>query len=211
MMKRLIFLAAIFLPCIMSAQDLTLIPENDSIPSLIERILERHDSVRVASGKHRNIKSHMNLEFVSSVNADFTENDFSELSFKTNRVRLEFYGRLNEHISYHFRQSYNRYHNPYAVDNLSSSIEYANIKWHHKDRFELVAGKQFVAFAGYEGYVNGIKVREFCEFNNNTEIYQAGLMGVINFSPTQMLMLQVTNNRSGMDNDVLLYGLPDGI
>lgn len=210
-MKKLLFALSICLPVAIQAQNVTLISENDSIPSLIERILEKHDSARVVTGKHRNIKSHINLEFVSSVNADFTEGAFNELSFKTNRVRLEFYGRLNDHLSYHFRQSYNRYHNPYAVDNLSSSIEYANIKWHHKDRFELVAGKQFVAFAGYEGYVNGIKVREFSEFNNNTEIYQAGLMGVINFSPTQLLMLQVTNNRSGKDNDVLLYGLPDGV
>lgn len=160
-MKKLLFAIFICLPVALQAQNVTLISENDSIPSLIERILEKHDSARVVTGKHRNIKSHINLEFVSSVNADFTEGAFNELSFKTNRVRLEFYGRLNDHLSYHFRQSYNRYHNPYAVDNLSSSIEYANIKWHHKDKFELVAGKQFVAFAGYEGYVNGIKVREF--------------------------------------------------
>ena len=93
----------------------------------------------------------------------------------------------------------------------AASIEYANIKWRVSDKFDIVAGKQFLAVGGYEGYVNGLLVREFSEFNNNTEIYQAGLMGVINFSPTQLMMLQVTNNRSGKDNDVLLYGLPDGV
>lgn len=200
-MKKLLLILSIVLPAALNAQNYTLTVENDSIPSVIERVIKNH----------RHIKSHINLEFVSSANAYFTENQFDEASFKTNRVRLEIYGRLNEQLSYHFRQSYNRYHNPNAVDNLPSSIEYANIKWHHKDKFELVAGKQFVAFAGYEGYVNGIKVREFSEFNNNVEIFQTGLMGVINFSPTQLMMIQLANNRYGTDNDVLMYGLPEGL
>ena len=186
-------------------------PERDSIPSIVERLLDKRDSTHVAAGRHRNITSHINLEFVSSANAYFTENNFDELSFKTNRVRLEIYGKLNKQLSYHFRQSYNRYHNPNAVDNLPSSIEYANVKWNYKDKFELVAGKQFVALAGYEGYVNGIKVREFSEFNNNIEIFQTGLSGVVNFSPTQFIILQVANLRAGQDADVLKYGLPQGL
>ena len=210
-MKKLIFTILILIPSLLSAQDVTLISEKDSIPSIVERLLDKRDSTHVASGRHRNITSHINLEFVSSANAYFTENNFDELSFKTNRVRLEIYGKLNKQLSYHFRQSYNRYHNPNAVDNLPSSIEYANVKWNYKDKFELVAGKQFVALAGYEGYVNGIKVREFSEFNNNIEIFQTGLSGVVNFSPTQFLILQVANLRAGQDADVLKYGLPQGL
>ena len=210
-MKKLFLTLLVLIPSMLLAQDVTLISERDSIPSLIERLLERRDSTFLATGQHRKITSHINLEFVTSTNAIFTGNTFDELSFKTNRVRLEIYGRLNQHLSYHFRQSFNRYHNPFVVDNLPSSIEYANIKWHYKDKFSLTAGKQFVAFAGYEGYVNGIKVREFCDFNNNTEIFQTGLTGTIHFSPTQLMMLQVVNNRSGADNDVLLYGLPEGV
>ena len=166
----------------------------------LERIVENH----------RHIKSHINLEFVSSANAYFTENNFDEASFKTNRVRLEILGQLNPNLSYHFRQSFNRYHNPNAVDNLPSSIEYANVKW-TKGKFDLVAGKQFVALAGYEGYVNGIKVREFSEFNNNIEIFQTGLSGFYNFSPTQFVILQAANLRAGQDADVLKYGLPQGM
>ena len=210
-MKKLIFTILILIPSLLSAQDVTLISEKDSIPSIVERLLDKRDSTHVAAGRHRNITSHINLEFVSSANAYFTENNFDELSFKTNRVRLEIYGKLNKQLSYHFRQSYNRYHNPNAVDNLPSSIEYANVKWNYKDKFELVAGKQFVALAGYEGYVNGIKVREFSEFNNNIEIFQTGLSGVVNFSPTQFIILQVANLRAGQDADVLKYGLPQGL
>ncbi len=199
------------LPLGAAAQNDALISDNDSIPSLIERILMTQNASDEKLKNLRNIKSHINLEFASSANAYFTENKFDEFSFKINRVRLEILGRLNEHLSYHFRQSFNKYSNPHTVDNLSSSIEYANLTWHQSEKFELVAGKQFLALAGYEGYLNALKVREFCDFNNNVDIYQTGLMGVVKFSPTQHLMLQVANNRSGTDNDVFIYGLPDGV
>lgn len=195
------------LPMMAHAQNQSLISENDSIPSLVERII----SQREGGYKIRKIKSHINLEFYTSANAYFTENKFDEMSFKTNRVRLEIEGRLNDHLSYHFRQSFNKYSNPYSTDNLSSSIEYANITWHANEKFSLVAGKQFVALGGYEAYVNALRVREFSEFNNTVPVYQAGLAGTIQFTPSQQLVLQVVNNRSGSDNDLYLYGRPAGI
>lgn len=198
---------ALLLPVLATAQNETLISEKDSIPSLVERIIAE----REGGYKIRKIKSNINLEFYTSANAYFTENEFDDLSFKLNRVRLEIEGRLNDHLSYHFRQSFNKYSNPHSVDNLSSSIEYANITWHASDRFNLVAGKQFVALGGYEAYVNALRVREFCEFNNNVAVYQAGIMGVVQFNPSQQLILQVVNNRSGSDSDLYIYGRPDGI
>ncbi len=198
---------ALLLPVVAAAQNQTLISEQDSIPSMIERIIAE----REGGYKIRKIKSNINLEFYTSANAYFTENEFDDLSFKLNRVRLEIEGRLNDHLSYHFRQSFNKYSNPHSVDNLSSSIEYANITWHASDRFNLVAGKQFVSLGGYEAYVNALRVREFCEFNNNVAVYQAGIMGVVQFNPSQQLILQVVNNRSGSDSDLYIYGRPDGI
>lgn len=206
-MKKYFWMLAMLLPVVASAQNETLISEQDSIPSLVERIIAEREGCY----KIRKIRSNINLEFYTSANAYFTENNFDDLSFKINRVRLEIQGRLNEHISYHFRQSFNKYSNPHSVDNLSSSIEYANITWHASDRFNLVAGKQFVALGGYEAYVNALRVREFCEFNNNVAVYQAGVMGVVQFNPSQQLILQVVNNRSGSDSDLYIYGRPDGI
>lgn len=193
------------------AQNAVLIPETDSIPSLVERIMAQRDTVSRMSRNFRHIKSHINLEFASSANAYFTGGDFDELSFKINRVRLEIYGRLNPSLSYHFRQSFNKYSNPYSVDNVSSSIEYANIMWHQSDRFELVAGKQFLNLGGYEYYVNALRVREFSDFNNSVACYQTGLAGIFHLSDTQELVLQAVNNRSGNDSDLFLYGRPEGI
>lgn len=206
-MKRYIWMLALLLPVLATAQNETLISEKDSIPSLVERIIAE----REGGYKIRKIKSNINLEFYTSANAYFTENEFDDLSFKLNRVRLEIEGRLNDHLSYHFRQSFNKYSNPYSTDNLSSSIEYANITWHAGEKFNLVAGKQFVALGGYEAYVNALRVREFSEFNNTVPVYQAGLTGIVQFNPSQQLLIQVVNNRSGSDSDLYVYGRPDGI
>ena len=211
-MKKLIMILAMMLPLMAHAQNVkTLIAERDSIPSMIECMIAQRDSAKWGDYHPRRITSHINLEFVTSTNAYFTEGSFDEVSFKLNRVRLEMYGRLNQNLSYHFRQSFNRYSNPYSVDNLSSSIEYANIKWHHSDFFELVAGKQFVNLAGYEGYLNALEVREFCNFNNNVPVYQAGIMGVLMPNPDQQFSIQLTNIRSGSDGDHYVYGLPADI
>lgn len=212
-MKRFFIISLfLYLPFALSAQnDKTLLRGNDSIPSMIERMIAQKDSAKWGGYQPRRITSHINLEFVTSANAYLTEGKFDEAAFKMNRVRLEMYGRLNQSLSYHFRQSFNKYSNPHSVDNLSSSIEYANIKWHQSDLFDLVAGKQFVALAGYEGYLNALEVREFCNFNNNVEVYQAGLMGTLHPDDNHDLSLQITNLRSGTDGDLYLYGLPDGI
>ena len=196
-MKRLLVLIAVTMPLTVFAQSKVLIPYNDSTQVLLKDF--------------RKISSHINLEFASSLNAYFTGNQFDECSFKMNRVRLEIYGKLHSRLSYHFRQSYNKYSNPYSVDDISSSIEYANLKWHVNDKLDLVVGKQFLAVAGYEGYVNGLMVREFSDFNNYFEVYQTGLMGTVNFSPTQSITLQLANNRNSSDSDMYLYGLPDGV
>ena len=201
----------LLLPLFAGAQNRTLISDNDSIPSILERIVQNQNASDEKLKNIRHIKSHINLEFASSANAYFTAGEFDELSFKMNRVRLEIYGRLTDRLSYHFRQSFNRYSNPYSVENMSSSIEYANLKWTVSDRFDLVAGKQFLATAGYEGYVNGLKVREFSEFNNNFEIFQTGLKGSIYLTPDQHLYFQVVNHRTGTDNDMYIHGLPAGV
>ena len=210
-MKKLFITVMLLMPLFAGAQNRTLISDNDSIPSILERIVMNQNASQEKLQNIRHIKSHINLEFASSANAYFTAGQLDEMSFKMNRVRLEIYGRLTDKLSYHFRQSFNRYSNPYSVENMSSSIEYANLKWSMGDKFDLVAGKQFLATAGYEGYVNGLKVREFSEFNNNFEIFQTGLKGSVYLTPDQHLYFQVVNHRSGTDNDTYLFGLPAGV
>ena len=184
------------------AQEEPLITPNDSIKSLLNRLLPSVNS---------DVSAHMNLEFYTSAAAYFTEGSFDEAAFKINRVRMEILGAFSKEFNWHFRQSFNKYSNPHALDNLSSSIEFAYVNWKPSDKFNMTVGKQFVSMGGYEYYLNANKVREFSEFNNYVAAYQAGLSAVYNFSPTQELVLQITNIRSGEDEDMYMYGRPEGV
>ena len=192
-----------WLACLpIQAQDPALVSPDDSVSNLVNRLFPSADP---------HLKAHMNLEFYTSAAAYFTEGSFDEAAFKINRVRLEILGSFSKEFSWHFRQSFNKYSNPHSLDNLSSSIEYAYVNWKPSDKFNLTVGKQFVALGGYEYYLNANKVREFSEFNEYVAAYQAGVSAAFNFSPTQELVLQVTNLRSGEDEDMYVYGRPEGV
>ena len=203
-MKKLITLFLAIFPFALAAQNESFVAEQDSLATVRERIA-------AAQGKNiEPLKSHINLEFYSSLYAQIKDNKFDELSFKVNRVRLEIYGKLNPKLSYHFRQSFNKYSNPFSLDNLASSIEYANIAYHHPNqKFQLVAGKQFVALGGHEYYVNALRIREFSEFNATVGCYQTGILAGFKASPSQEINLQLVNNRSGSDSDLFVYGRPE--
>ncbi|MBQ8875763.1 MAG: hypothetical protein IJY60_10775, partial [Bacteroides sp.] len=186
----------------MQAQDPALVTPDDSIKSLLNRLLPTVNP---------EVSAHMNLEFYTSAAAYFTEGNFDEAAFKINRVRMELLGSFSKEFNWHFRQSFNKYSNPHALDNLSSSIEYAYVNWKPTEKFNLTVGKQFVSLGGYEYYLNSNKIREFSEFNDYVAAYQAGVSATFNFSPTQELVLQVTNLRNGKDEDTYVYGRPEGI
>ena len=203
-MKHFItIVVGLLLACLpMQAQEKPLVTPDDSIQSLLNRLLP---------SVNPDVSAHMNLEFYTSAAGYFTEGTFDEAAFKINRVRLEILGSFSKDFNWHFRQSFNKYSNPHALDNLSSSIEFAYVNWKPTDKFNMTIGKQFVAMGGYEYYLNANKVREFSDFNEYVAAYQAGVAAAFNASPTQEWVLQVTNFRSGEDEDMYVYGRPMGI
>ena len=202
-MRKLIALFALLWICLPGkAQKTPLVTRNDSVQSLLNRLL---------ATENPEVSAHMNLEFYTSAAAYFTEGSLDEAAFKINRVRLEILGSFSKEFNWHFRQSFNKYSNPHALDNLSSSIEYAYVNWKPSEKFNLTVGKQFVAMGGYEYYLNSNKIREFSEFNDYVAAYQAGVSAAFNLTPSQELVLQVTNFRSGEDKDMYVYGRPEGV
>lgn len=201
-MKKILLLIGLLLTAVQPffAQDPLITHEEG------ETLLERFTS----DGKAI-LSSDMNLQFYTSGAATFTEGELEEVAFRINKVRLEILGSFGKNFSYHFRQSFNKYSTPHALDNLSSSVEYAYVDWKLSDRLKLTVGKQIVQLGGHEYWINGLKIREFSEFNDNIACFQAGVNAAINLSPTQLLNLQVVNNRAGTEEDVFLYGRPEGL
>lgn len=176
-------------------------------PEESETLLEK------VTGKEREIDwAHMNVQFATSANVEFLNKEFSEAAFKVNRVRLEVLGSFSKKFSYHFRQILNVHFTPgYSLDNLSGSVELANVGWTLNDRLQLTAGKQAVQFSGYECWVNAIKVRYYSDFNNYLPCYQVGVNLAYKLHPDHELNFQVVNNRNGSNDELFSYGLPAGV
>ena len=194
----------LFLLCLATNASLTAqetLRENNGEPTLVERL---------SNGEIKINSAEMNFQLFTSANAEFVGNELDGMNFKLNRVRLEIKGDVGKWLGYHYRQSFNKYSDPYSLDNLSSSLElaYVNLKARHNLNFTI--GKQFVNFGGYEYYVNSIRVREFSEFNNLLTAYQAGISGNWQVNPDHELCFQIVNNRNGNDEDIYPTGLPEG-
>lgn len=166
---------------------------------------------RLTHGKKLIDNAEMNFQLFTSANANFTGSNFDGMNFKLNRVKLEIKGSVNDWLSYHYRQSFNKYADPFSLDNLSSSLELAYAGLKVSDRFAFTVGKHTFAFGGYEYYVNPIKVREFSEFNNQLSCYQAGISGTWNINSDQELCFQIMNNRNGSDEETYVGGLPQNV
>lgn len=171
---------------VLSAQSLALVDSTEQRASLYEQ-WKKKDA--------RAFTSHLNFQFCTSFTASFNDFSLDQARFKLNRLRMEALGRVFDKFSYHFRYTYNKYTNPNTVDNLSTHVELANMGWDLSDRFTLTLGKQYFALGGYEYYVSSIRVREFSDFNNNTQSYLTGVSGTFRLAPQQHLTLEVANNR----------------
>ena len=194
----------LFLLCLATNASLTAqetLRENNGEPTLVERL---------SNGEIKINSAEMNFQLFTSANAEFVGKELDGMNFKLNRVRLEIKGDVGKWLGDHYRQSFNKYSDPYSLDNLSSSLElaYVNLKARHNLNFTI--GKQLVNFGGYEYYVNSIRVREFSEFNNLLTAYQAGISGNWQVNPDHELCFQIVNNRNGNDEDIYPTGLPEG-
>lgn len=201
-MKRILTMLCMLLPLFAAAENNdTKTTENDSIPSIVERVLDKK------------FKSRLNVDFCSSINGYFTENEFDELTMKLNRLRFDLRGGINDQFSYRVRYSFNKSFSRNSTEYVPSALEYANLQWHPTDRFKLTIGKQFLVVGGYEALENSMYVREFTDFNDNLSFYRLGITGAIKLDKERNheLQLQITNNRAGKDSDIYSYGLPEGV
>lgn len=125
-MKNLFYIVTILFSSFSAiAQENTQETSPGQEPTLVERLTR---------GKTTIDHAEMNFQLFTSANANFTDKEFDGMNFKLNRVRLEIKGDVGKYLSYHYRQSFNKYSDPYSLDNLSSSLElaYVNLKVNNK-------------------------------------------------------------------------------
>lgn len=200
-MKRFLAFVLLLIPVMAIAEDNAPAADNDSISSIVEKMIDKK------------IKSTWNIDFCSSLNGYFTENEFDGASMKMNRLRFDLRGGINDQFSYRVRYSFNKSFSRNSTEYVPDALEYANIQWHPSNRFKLTVGKQFIVIGGYEALANSMYVREFADFNDNLNFYKLGVTAAVKLDEKRNheLQFQFANNRSGKDSDIYSYGLPSGV
>lgn len=135
--------------------------------------------------------------------------DDTEGTFRFDYLTLNLSGRINDRLSYQYTQHLHEGTKAFAVENLSSSINYACLTYDFHPRWSLTAGKQSFLYGGFEYAESPIDVVTYSTSNSYLNCYLTGLTLTYRPSPTQEVAVQVVNNRpEGMTD---YYGtLPEG-
>src|SRR5574344_2574740 len=138
---------------------------------------------------------HLYLNMNGSADANFKDG-FNDGEFKMHELRLEAKGNVTDWLSYRYRQRINRsYDGTSSIDNLPSSIDWAGLGIQVSKQFSIFAGKQCAAYGGFETYINPIEGYEPTDMAKNLTCFLSGVNFIYDFTPTQQLQLQVTDNR----------------
>lgn len=135
--------------------------------------------------------------------------DDTEGTFRFDYLMLNLSGRINDRLSYQYTQRLHEGTKAFAVENLSSSINYAYLTYDFHPRWSLTAGKQAILYAGFEYTESPIDVVTYSTPNAYLNCYLTGLTLTYRPSATQEVAVQAVNNR--LDGMTDYYGtLPEG-
>lgn len=156
-----------------------------------------------------NLYMNMHGAFDAKFNQD-GRNGLSEGAFNMRQLRIEAKGKVNDWLSYRWRQRLNRSNDGGGmIDNLPNSIDLAYIAVQLNEKFSLTAGKQCAAYGGFEFDANPIEIYQYSEIINNMSNFMTGLSLIYDVTPTQQLQFQILDSRNGSQEDTYGAGLEE--
>src|SRR5574344_427137 len=182
--KSVITLVAIAFSLTVEAQEEPDVARNEkSLFEQVTNIQKKQDSF------------HLYLNMNGSADANFNDG-FKDGEFKMHELRIEAKGKVTDWLSYRYRQRINRsYDGTASIDNLPSSIDWAGLGIQVNKKFSIFAGKQGAAYGGFETYINPIEGYEPTDMARNLTCFLSGANFIYDFSHTQQLQLQLTDDR----------------
>ncbi|WP_321517483.1 porin [uncultured Bacteroides sp.] len=139
------------------------------------------------------------FNFFLNMNGSFDnlfDNGTHEISkFNMRQLRIEAKGKVNDWLSYRWRQRLNRPNTGSGnIDNLPTSIDVAGIGVKVSDDFSMFIGKQCAAYGGIEFDLNPIEIYEYSDMIENMSNFLTGVNFAYNFSDNHQLQFQVLNS-----------------
>lgn len=189
-MKNTLLAAFVFVAGVASAQVASTASAGaSSEKTLFERITK-------IEKKNEWFNAYLNLH--TGFNTRFNQNGtggFDDASFSVSELRLEVTGKVTDWLSYRWRQRLNRgYDARMGDDNVPPATDVAGIGIQATKGLSLFAGRQCIAYGGFEFYANPIEIYKYSEIVDHMNIFMTGLSVTYDFTPTQQLSLQVLNS-----------------
>ena len=196
-MRNTLFALVVFVAGIASAQ----VTSSNAANAYGEKSLaERLTKIEKKSEKF-NLFMNMHGAFDAKFNQD-GRNGLSEGAFNMRQLRIEAKGRVNNWLSYRWRQRLNRGNNGSGmIDNLPNSIDIAAIGVQLNDKLSLFAGKQCAAYGGFEFDANPIEIYQYSELINNMSNFMTGVSLIYDITPDQQLQFHILDSRNGSQPD----------
>lgn len=142
-------------------------------------------------------KFNLYLNMHGNFNANWDNGDFQQGSFNMKQLRIEAKGRINNWISYRYRQRLNRDNNGSGfLDNLPKSIDIASVDFKVAPKFTIAGGKMCTMYGGFEFDINPIEVYGYSDQIEYMENFLTGVNFIYDFTPAHQLAFQVVNGRN---------------
>lgn len=142
---------------------------------------------------------HVDLHMRSSFNARFNSDDSEkdEASFRFDHVMISIYGNITDKFSYKYLQRLNKGTEAFETENLSSTIDYAYLRYQLNPQFAVTGGRQALFVGGFEYNEYPINIYDYSGITNNITCYLTGVN--VTYSPrsNQEIGFQILNNRAG--------------
>ncbi len=152
-----------------------------------------------------------NIDITFDMRAEFQaytfrggDNYYNGLQFENGFTALGISAKINDRLSFRFRNRFNNTADVQSLDRLGSNIELAYIDYKASPKLDLVVGKMFAYYGGYEYEFSALEILEYNDIYGNALAYVTG--AGIKYKPVQnhQFGFQVLNSRTLHYDD--LYG-----
>lgn len=129
---------------------------------------------------------------------------YNGIQFENGFTALGFAARLHDRVNFRFRNRFNRGSDIQSLDQLGSNIELAYVDLKVSPKLNVLIGKTYAFYGGYEYEFSALNVLEYNDIQSNALAYVTG--AGITFQPKEdhKFGFQVLNSRTMLYDDI--YG-----
>ncbi|MGA8852625.1 MAG: porin, partial [Christiangramia sp.] len=132
------------------------------------------------------------------------DNYYNGLQFENGFTALGISAKINDRLNFRFRNRFNNTSDVQSLDRLGSNIELAYLDYKASPKLNIVMGKMFAFYGGYEYEFSALEVLEYNDIYGNALAYVTGAGIIYQPFENHKFGLQVLNSRTLHYDD--LYG-----